>query len=187
MYNRSENGMSADNQQVSNMRSISNEYLTGFVEGEGCFYVGFSRRKDLPLGWQIITEFHLSQNPGGKNILKAFSEKLSCGYLKLNHPGSQKDKTWVLIIKNRQDLIQKLIPFFGKYRLQTTKYEDYRIFKKTLKIIAQNQHLSKEGFRKIVDLVFSTQRETNKRYTKENILRSSETIRRKPTLRRAKI
>jgi len=170
--------MSADNQQVSNMRSISSEYLTGFVEGEGCFYVGFSRRKDLPLGWQIITEFHLSQNPGGKNILEAFQKRLDCGYLKLNHPGSQKDKTWVLIIKNRQDLQRKLIPFFEKYRLQTTKFEDYEIFKKTLKIIENNQHLFIEGFKKIVDLVFSSKRETNKRYTKEVILRTSETIRR---------
>lgn len=173
--------MSADNQQVSNMRSISDEYLTGFVEGEGCFYVGFSRRQDLPLGWQIITEFHLSQNPGGKNILEAFSKRLSCGYLKLNHPGSQKDKTWVLIIKNRQDLIMKLIPFFETNHLQTTKFEDYRIFKQTLEIIAQNKHLSKEGFRNIVYLVFSSKRETNKRYSKQDILRSSETIRRTST------
>jgi len=172
--------LSADNQQVSNIRSISDEYLTGFVEGEGCFYVGFSRRKDLPLGWQIITEFHLSQNPGGKNILEAFAKRLSCGYLKLNHPGSVKDKTWVLIVKNRQDLQKKLIPFFETNRLQTTKLEDYQIFKNTLEIIAQNQHLSKEGFRKIVALVFSSKRETNKRYTKEDILRSSETIRRNP-------
>ena len=80
-----------------------------------------------------------------------------------------------------------MIPFFEKHRLQTTKFEDYEIFKKTLKIIENNQHLFIEGFKKIVDLVFSSQRETNKRYTKEVILRTSETIRKKPTLRRAKI
>ncbi len=42
--------------------------------------MGFSKRKDLPLGWQIITEFHLSQNPGGKNILEGFSKKLKKNY-----------------------------------------------------------------------------------------------------------
>ena len=47
----SENFSSADNQQAN----IADEYLAGFVDGEGCFYVGFSRRKDLPLGWQGIT------------------------------------------------------------------------------------------------------------------------------------
>lgn len=41
----SKNVLHADNQQAS--RIISDEYLTGFVDGEGCFYVGFSKRPDL--------------------------------------------------------------------------------------------------------------------------------------------
>jgi len=169
--------MSADNQQESNIKSISNEYLTGFVEGEGCFYVGFSRRKDLPLGWQVITEFHLSQNPGGKNILKAFKRRLDCGYIKRNHPGSKRDKTWVLIIKNREDLNKKLIPFFEKNRLYSSKLNDYLVFKKSLKLIEKGKHLSMIGFKQIVELVFSSKRKTRKRYSKKEILRSSETIR----------
>jgi len=168
--------LSADNQQESNMQSISDDYLTGFVEGEGCFYVGFSKRKDLPLRWQIITEFHLSQNPGGKKVLETFIKRLGCGYIKLNHPGSKRDKTFVLIIKNRKDLSQKLIPFFEKNHLQTSKFEDYLIFKKTLELIERKEHLTKDGFRKIVNLVFSSKRITHKKYSKEQILCSSETI-----------
>ena len=171
--------MSADNQQEIN-KSISNQYLTGFVEGEGCFSVGFSKRNDLPLGWQIITEFHLSQNPGGKNILSVFQERLDCGYIKRNHPKSKKDKTWVLIVKNRDDLNQKLIPFFEKNRLHTSKLKDYQIFKQTLKLIEKKKHLTYKGLKTIVNLVFSLKRETRKRYLKEDLLRSSETIRKTP-------
>lgn len=65
----SDNVLSADNQQAAK-KDISDEYLSGFTDGEGCFYVGFSKRIDLPLKWQVITEFHLSQNPGGKMFLK---------------------------------------------------------------------------------------------------------------------
>ena len=65
----SKNALDADNQQAIENK-ISNEYLSGFVDGEGCFYVGFGKREDLPLKWQVITEFHLSQNPGGKMFLK---------------------------------------------------------------------------------------------------------------------
>ncbi|MBU0999468.1 LAGLIDADG family homing endonuclease [Patescibacteria group bacterium] len=168
--------MSADNQQESN-KSISDQYLTGFVEGEGCFYVGFSKRNDLPLGWQIITEFHLSQNPGGKNILYFFTKRLKCGYIKRNHPKSKRDKTWVLIIKNRDDLNNKLIPFFEKNPLQTSKFEDYKIFKQTLSLVEKKKHLTMNGFKQIVNLVFSSKRETRKRYSKKEILRSSETTR----------
>ena len=64
----SENSTLADNQQVR--KKINDDYFVGFVDGEGCFYVGFSKRNDLPIPWQIITEFHVSQNPGSKNVLE---------------------------------------------------------------------------------------------------------------------
>ena len=42
----SENVSGADNQQAT--KKISGEYLAGFIDGEGRFYVGFSKRLDLP-------------------------------------------------------------------------------------------------------------------------------------------
>ena len=123
----SKKALDADNQQAIENK-VSNEYLSGFVDGEGCFYVGFGKREDLPLKWQIITEFHLSQNPGGKNVLEEFSRRLGCGYLKPNHPGSSKDKSWVLIVKDRKNLKEKLIPFFKKYPLHTSKRVELSIF-----------------------------------------------------------
>ena len=165
----SDNVLNADNQQAAK-KDISNEYLSGFTDGEGCFYVGFSKRIDLPLKWQIITEFHLSQNPGGKNVLETFRQRLGCGYLKPNHAQSLKDKTWVLIVKDRKELKEKLIPFFRKYSLYTSKRDDFEVFVKVLALIGQGKHLTKDGFKEIVELVFSTKRITNKRYSKELLL-----------------
>ena len=165
----SDNVRSADNQQATR-EEVSNEYFVGFTDGEGCFYVGFGKRKDLPLKWQIITEFHVSQNPGGKNVLDEFRKRLDCGYLKPNHANNPKDKSWILIVKNREDLRNKVIPFFKKYPLQTSKKKDFEIFAKVLDIIKNEEHLSKNGLRKVVDLVFSNKRVTNKRYSREEIL-----------------
>ena len=162
------NVLSADNQQAT--RKVSNEYLAGFTDGEGCFYVGFGKRNDLPLKWQVITEFHVSQNPGGKNLLEIFRKRLDCGYLKPNHAKSLKDKSWILIVKDRDDLRKKVIPFFKKNPLYTAKQEDFIIFSKVLEIIEKGKHLQKEGLIEIVELVFSNQRLTNKRYSKEMIL-----------------
>ncbi len=161
--------MSADNQQAAK-KDISDEYLSGFTDGEGCFYVGFSKRNDLPLKWQIITEFHVSQNPGGKNVLDAFQKRLGCGYLKPNHPKSEKDKTWVLIVKDRNALREKVIPFFKKHTLYTSKQKDFEIFTKVIAHIEKGKHLTKEGFQEIVGLVFSSTRITNKRYSKSELL-----------------
>ena len=172
MNKSSDNVRSADNQQVTRGRKISDEYFSGFVDGEGCFYVGFSKRDDLPLKWQIITEFHLSQNLGGKNILEAFQRRLGCGYIKLNHPKNPKDKTWVLIVKDRMDLTNKLIPFFRKYPPHSQKRDDFLTFVRVLDIIGTKEHLRSSGFKKIADLVFKLSRSTAKRYTKEQILSS---------------
>ncbi len=166
----SDNVRHADNQQVTNGKRISDEYFSGFVDGEGCFYVGFSKREDLPLKWQIITEFHLSQNPGGKNILEAFRQRLGCGYIKLNHPRSLRDKSWVFIVKKRNELQGKLVPFFKKYMLHSQKKDDFLIFTKVLEIIETGEHLKYEGFKKIVNLVFRIAKATNKKYTKEMLL-----------------
>ena len=173
----SQNVLSADNQQAAG-KEIPNEYFAGFTDGEGCFYVGFSKRLDLPLKWQVITEFHVSQNPGGKNVLEEFRKRLGCGYLKRNHPKNPKDKSWVLVVKNRYDLKTKLIPFFKKNPLQQNKQKDFVLFVKVISLIEKSEHLQKKGFQSIVELVFQTTRVTNKKYSKELLLSStSETIR----------
>ena len=164
----SEKSRSADNQQV--IKKINNDYFAGFVDGEGCFYVGFSKRIDLPIPWQIITEFHVSQNPGSRAVLEAFKKRLRCGYLKPNHAKSIRDRTWILIVKNRKDLLSRVVPFFEQHNLHSAKQHDFVIFKEVLRIIEKKQHLSRDGFLKIVNLVFSTTRQTRKRYTKDILL-----------------
>ena len=164
----SKNSTRADNQQVS--RKINDDYFVGFVDGEGCFYVGFSKRKDLPIPWQIITEFHVSQNPGSKNILEALRDRLECGYLKPNHAKNKKDKSWVLVIKDRKDLNKKVIPFFEKHSLHSAKRQDFIVFKRVLRIINEKKHLTRNGFLQIVKLVFSLNRQTKKKYSKETLL-----------------
>jgi hypothetical protein len=37
-------------------------YLAGFTDGEGCFYVGVHPNTNVTLGLQVIPEFHVSQN-----------------------------------------------------------------------------------------------------------------------------
>lgn len=169
--NTGNNSSSADNQQVSK-KKVHDAYFSGFVDGEGCFYVGFSKRNDLPMKWQILTEFHVSQNPGGKNVLEALKKRLGCGYIKLNHAKSAVDKSWVFIVKNHNDLRKKVIPFFDQHPLQTVKRKEYEVFKRVLFAIEQKRHRTKEGFKEIVRLVFSLRKNTKKRYSQDMLLSS---------------
>ena len=168
----SDNAQYADNQQVSEKTKISDEYFAGFVDGEGCFYVGFGRREDLPLKWQVITEFHLSQNPKGLNVLEGFRKRLGCGYIKPNHSKNPRDKSWVLVIKDRKDLTEKVVPFFEEHPLHSKKQADFKVFAKVLEIINKGKHLRREGFNRIVELVFKQANTRLKKYSKEKLLSS---------------
>ena len=168
----SKNAQYAGNQQVIRKERISDEYFAGFSDGEGCFYVGFSKRADLPLGWQVITEFHLSQNPQGKLILEAFQERLGCGYIKPNHSKSSRDKTWVLIVKDRKDLRERLVPFFQRHPIRSQKANDFKVFTQVLDVIERGEHLAREGFNKIVELVHASPKVNLKRYSKEDLLKT---------------
>ena len=38
------------------------EYISGYVDGEGCFSVSFSKRKRFIVGWETKPSFFVSQN-----------------------------------------------------------------------------------------------------------------------------
>ena len=61
-------------------------YLAGFADGEGCFYVGVHPTKNVALGWQVIPEFHVSQNGERISVLRLFLNTLGCGVIKKNAP-----------------------------------------------------------------------------------------------------
>lgn len=163
---------------------MDNHYIAGFVDGEGSFHIAFQRSKDVKIGWQAVPEFHINQNWSSKDVLEAIRERLGCGYIKSNHAKSARDKTFVYVVRNRQDLLEKVIPFFETHRLHTEKRKDFEKFCSVVQMMERNEHLSKEGFSKIVQIAYSMN--AHGRYRKVEIqkiltsLKSSETIRSAP-------
>ena len=164
--------------------AVDNHYVAGFVDGEGTFHVAFQRNPTVRLVWQIVPEFHLSQNECSRSVLEEIQERLGCGNIKANHQGSSNDRTHVLVVRNRQDLLTKVIPFFERYPLHTEKRNDFATFKVIVEMMNRGEHLERSGFERIVHLAYSMNaRGTRRRVPKRDILRdleSSETIRQKP-------
>ena len=53
-------------------------------------------------------------------------------------------------VANRKDLMQVIIPFFKKHRLRmNSKKKDFRIFCQLMKMIKNNEHLTKIGLVKM--------------------------------------
>ncbi|MEM3434424.1 MAG: LAGLIDADG family homing endonuclease [Candidatus Methanomethyliaceae archaeon] len=150
---------------------ISNDYLAGFADGEGCFYVGIVPAKTAKFGWQIITEFRVSQNPQGRQILEAFRERLGCGTIKPNHRFSLTDRTLVFVVREQQELLSKVVPFFEHHPIRSDKRWEFERFRTILLMIREKKHLEREGFIEIVNIA-SEMNTKNKRYSKEKILAS---------------
>ena len=160
---------------------MDDHYIAGFVDGEGSFHVAFQRNGDVRVGWQAVPEFHVSQNACSRHVLEAIRERLGCGIIKANHRGSRNDRTHVLVVRNRQDLVAKVIPFFERYSLHTQKKNDFESFRQVVEMMNQGKHLSADGFARIVALAYAMNANgARRRIPRESILRtlkSSETIR----------
>ena len=151
------------------------------LNGEGSFHVAFQKRPDLKFGWQAVPEFHVSQNFTSRKVLEGIQKTLQCGYIKANDAAGKRDKTQVYVVRDRNDLLRKIIPFFERYPLQTEKQKDFETFREIVQKMDSNEHLTLEGFEEIVRLAYSMN--ANGQYRKrkaEKILAnpiSSETIR----------
>ena len=180
---RGENVMGAGNQQERPIESLSH-YVAGFVDGEGTFHVAIQRRKDLSKGFQLIPEFHVSQHREKTLILEKIKGFFGCGYVKPNHPGSSRDLTNVYIVRNRQDLLKKIIPFFERYPLISEKQQDFQKFAQVVRSMEKGKHLTREGLKNLTRLAFSMY--GNGRYRKLkletvlSLMESSETVRQLP-------
>ena len=168
--------MSADNQQER-----LNYYVAGYVDGEGSFHVAIQKTNNVRLGYQIIPEFHVSQNPERASVLKIIQKLLGCGYIKDNHRLKTSDKSLVLVVRNRQDLLFKVIPFFYRYPLLSSKQKDFEKFAEIVQAMQQNKHLTKNSLKKIITKAFTMNNKGQYRKLKLkdvlNNLESSETIR----------
>lgn len=160
---------------------MDGQYIAGFVDGEGSFHIAFQKRPDLKFGWQAVPEFHVSQNFTSRKVLEAIQDTLQCGYIKANDAAGKRDKTLVYVVRDRRDLLKKVIPFFERYPLQTEKRKDFESFRLIVQMMEMRKHLTIEGFEKIVRLAFSMN--ADGRYRKRRMtdiltsLTSSETAR----------
>lgn len=149
--------------------NISDDYLVGFTEGEGMFYVSVVPSKETKTGWQVIYFFKVSQNPVGKIILDYFQKRLSSGYIKSNSKTDFTDKSLAYVVRDLPSIRDKVIPFFEDKLI--IKRDAFLRFKKVINLVDQKKHLSKKGIKEVLDI--SYEMNTGKRkFTKEEILKS---------------
>ena len=173
--------LSADNQQERPDQVLNPWYIVGFVEGEGTFHIAFYKDPNMKQNIKIIPEFHVNQSYLRISTLMEIKKYFDCGYLKANHAKQVNDDTYVYVVRNREDLLNKIIPFFRRYHLRSIKYKSFKLFDQIVEMIAKGKHRTKSGVKRIIDLAYKMNVGGRYRFrSKENLLKgleSSETIR----------
>lgn len=138
------------------------EYISGYVDGEGCFSISFSRRDKFIVGWETKPSFSVSQNEDRAQILFLIQEILNCGHIRRDYG----DKTLKYEVRSLDELLQKVIPHFEKYPLLSNKQSDVENFKQVCFLMKRGLHKEKSGLIKIINLAFQMNPSGKRKYTK---------------------
>lgn len=145
----SEKMFGAGNQQ-ERLRFIG--WITGFVDGEGCFTVSFFKhpKSRLRLKWEVFPEFVITQGMRSRLALEKVNDFFGCGKIYLNKRyDNHHEHLLKYVVRNREDLLKIIIPFFEKNSLRTAKKEDFLIFTKIVQMMDKGKHLEEKGLEKI--------------------------------------
>lgn len=167
----SKKASSADNQQE---RLRLEGWISGFVDGEGCFTISIIRGMYGP---QVFPEFVVSQGEKSRKALEKIEKFFKCGYINLNtRRDNHHEQMLKYCVRSIHDLNEKIIPFFERNRLKTQKRKDFLVFRKIIKMMIIKKHKTENGLEKIWSLL---QTMNSRKYKK--VLESPETIRRIPS------
>jgi hypothetical protein len=146
-------------------RELAN-YISGYVDGEGCFSVSFSKREKLKIGWEVKPSFCVGQNFDRREVLDLMHEYFGCGFIRRDYA----DKTLKLEVRSLQELRTKIIPHFKQFPLKSSKQKDFLLFAEICERMDTLQHHTIEGFRKIVALAYRMNGSGKRKYSQNDML-----------------
>jgi len=141
-------------------------YISGFVDGEGCFSVSFNFRAKLKTGIEVRPSFSLSQNKRNLQVLEEIQAYFDCGGLRF----SRKDQNYKFEVRNLSELCDRIIPHFKKYVLKTSKKRDFEIFCEICLLMRQSKHLNPDCLRKIIQESYKMNESGKRKYKQAKLL-----------------
>jgi hypothetical protein len=134
-------------------------WVTGFVDGEGCFSIYFIRQPDrtgrrgYKTGFQVAHEFAVTQGARSVASLELLVEFFSVGAVYVNRRyDNHREHVYRYCVRKRCDLIEVIVPFFERYPLRTSKQEEFTKFAECLRLTQLRSHLTTNGLIEIVKI-----------------------------------
>jgi hypothetical protein len=123
-------------------------YLSGYVDGEGCFTVSISPRPTIVVGWEVRPSLSVSQNSDRSEVLLLMQEYFGCGTIRPD----RSDRTLKWEVRSLPVLIARIVPHFKMYPLLSGKHQDFELFASVCERMERGEHLAPIGLQGIVRL-----------------------------------
>ena len=95
----------------------------------------------------------MSQNGERAQVLSIIQQRLEgCGYIKSN---GLRDQALVYVVRRREDLLQRVIPFFEASPLLSPKQTEFEKFAGIVRAMALGDHRTPGGFMKLLEIAVS--------------------------------
>lgn len=134
-----------ENTKKSNLE-LDPFYVTGFSDGEACFHFAIGKNPKYKIGYYVNPGFSIALHKKDEELLRKIQEFFGgVGVLRV-----KKDIVQFRIFSIKD--LNVLIEHFDQYPLITKKYGDFILFKEGLELIKNKEHLTIEGFNKIISI-----------------------------------
>jgi hypothetical protein len=145
-------------------------WVIGFVDGEGCFSIGFVRQPSRPghkgyvTGFQVAHEFAVTQAASGISCLRDLREFFQVGQvLKNTRYDNHREHLYRYVVRKRSELLEAIIPFFRVHPMRSPKQQNFEKFACCVELIAAGRHLTVDGLIDIAEIAETMNRKKPRR------------------------
>jgi hypothetical protein len=125
---------------------LSPDWIVGFVDGEGCFYVGIQRHREMTVGYQLLPEFVVVQHERDAQVLHALKAYFGAGVVRSN-----RENRLAYRVRNLAGL-DRICDFSMRHPLKTKKNTDFRKFRRVILSVKEGKHLTREGLLEAIEV-----------------------------------
>lgn len=121
-------------------------YVTGFTDGEGCFFVGITPNSKYKTNFRVKAIFQIGVHIKDIALLEKIQSFFNVGHI---------SKLSLESVQYRvSDLngLKVIINHFKEFSLLTYKQSDFMLFKEVVQLIIEKKHLTLKGFNRIMSI-----------------------------------
>jgi hypothetical protein len=119
-------------------------WVTGFIDGEGTFFVDLLKNKTMALSIQVQLQFSITQHIRDADLMRSLVDFFGAGIVVSDGPTKVQYR-----IRRFADFEQSLFPLLDEYPLMTQKRLDAEAFRKVHALMKDGRHLTPDGLDEI--------------------------------------